>query len=183
MKTLRELLLQLNENNIFINEEENKGWKYQGELTGRRSKDRAISRRIRDDADAAKIQRSKDVVKTRSAKAKEEEGKASKWGIPYITKMAKGSDQEEGKIVSVSVDGHDDDGKIWQHQGLLHFRHPSGKTHNNVELQKSAIGIAIMPKAKPGQRVVKAVAQLPPSKNAIEDTDFTPTGKTLTKKK
>ena len=97
--------------------------------------------------------------------------------------MAKGSDESEGKIVSVSVHGHDDDGKIWWHQGTFHFRHPSGKTHNNVTLQTSGNGIAVMPKPKPGQRVVKAIAHLPPSRNAIEDEDFIYSGKTLTKKK
>lgn len=181
MKTLKELLIQLNERSLFESEE-NKGWKYKALEPQQQARTRAIGAKVRAAADEAnKAARKKD-VESRAAEAKQAEGKAAKWGIPYIQKMAKGSDDGEGKIVSVSVDGHDDDGKIWFHQGSYHFRHPSGKTHNEVTLQKSGMGIAVMPKVKPGQKVVKAVAHLPPSRNAIEDRDFTHSGKTLKRK-
>ena len=181
MKTLKELLVQLNEKNLFEGEE-NKGWKYKAAEPQQQARTRAVGAQVRAAADEADKAARKKNVESRAAEAKEAEGKAAKWGIPYISKMAKGSSNEEGKIVSVSVDGHDDDGKIWFHQGSYHFRHPSGKTHNEVTLQKSGMGIAVMPKVKPGQKVVKAVAHLPPSRNAIEDRDFTHSGKTLKRK-
>lgn len=182
MKTLKQLLVQLNEQNLFEGEE-NKGWKYKASEPQQQARTRAVGAKVRAAAEESAKKENKAKVTAKAEEAKQAAGKAAKWGIPYISKMAKGSDEEEGKIVSVSVDGHDDDGKIWWHQGAFHFRHPSGKTHNEVTLQTSGNGIAIMPKVKPGQRVVKAIAHLPPSRNAIEDKDFTYSGRTLTKKK
>lgn len=181
MKTLKELLVQLNEKNLFEGEE-NKGWKYKAEEPKQQARTRAVGAEVRANAEAADKAARRKNIESRAAEAKQAEGKASKWGIPYIQKMAKGSDDGEGKIVSVSVDGHDDDGKIWFHQGSYHFRHPSGKTHNEVTLQKSGMGIAVMPKVKPGQKIVKAIAHLPSSRDAIEDRDFTHSGKTLKRK-
>lgn len=179
MKRLKDLLEQLFQRKVFFMEsEESKGWKYKAMEPQQQARTRAVGAKVRADADAAAKQERQQKVAARGEEAKQAEGKAAKWGIPYIKKMAQSSD----KIVSVSVDGHDDDGKIWFHQGTFHFRHPSGKVHNEVTLDKSAKGIAVMPKVKPGQKVVKAIAHLPPSRDAIEDEDFNHAGKTIKRK-
>ena len=179
MKSLKNLLEQLIQREVFfIESEESKGWKYKAMEPKQQARTRVVGNKVRADADAAAKKERQQKVAAKEEEAKQTEGKAAKWGIPYIKKMAQDSD----KIVSVSVDGHDSDGKIWFHHGVFHFRHPSGKIHNEITLDKSAKGIAVMPKVKPGQKVVKAIAHLPPSRDAIEDDDFIQSGKTLKKK-
>lgn len=185
MKTLKELLCQLNENNIFVKEgEENKGWKYKSNEPGFVARSLAIKTRIRRDAESTEKSAKQNDIDVKSKNAKDTMGKASKWGIPYISKLAKGTEHVVGKLVSVSVGDNEDDGKIWWHQGAFHFRHPSGKIHNDVTLQSSVNGIAIMPKMKPGKRTIKAIAHIPASRNAValKDEDFAISGKKLVRK-
>lgn len=177
MKTLRQLLEQLTKRNLVEADEENYPFKYKSEDPKQKERTRFVARAEREKAEKQEKSAKKADVEEKSKQAKEEQGKASKWGIPYITKLA-----SDDKIASVTVKDAEDDGKIWMHQGKLHFRHPSGKTHNDITLQSSGMGIAIMPKAKPGQKVVKAIAHLPASRDALVDDDFQVAGMKLAKK-
>jgi len=174
MKSLKQLLIQLNEINIFEGEE-NKGWKYKSNEPAQQTRTRAVSAKVRQEQDAAAKEARRKAVSAKAAEAKEKEGKASKWGIPYISDLAK----RDGKVVEVSVEGHENDGMLAWHSGNKewHFKHPNGKYHTGVELDKSGNGIAVKPKPKPGQKVIKPIAFLPPSKNALASETHSMGGK------
>lgn len=172
MKRFKTLLEQLSN---LLESEENKGWKYKAHEPAQQARTRVVGAKVRSEQDAAAKAARKKAVEEKSKEAKEKEGKAEKWGIPYISDLAK----RDGRVVEVSVDGHEKDGMLAWHSGNKewHFKHPSGKYYTGVELDKSANGIAVKAKPKPGQKVIKPIAFLPPSKNALASETHTMGGK------
>ena len=98
-------------------------------------------------------------------------------GIPDIENILKGKlvkfKNKHGKtstklvdVAGVTVVGLKKDGYIARHQGVLHFKHPNGKTHAGVRLMPSHQGIGIWP-SNTGKRSNKPIAHIHPQGNAV----------------
>lgn len=119
--------------------------KEEGEVKGKRT--------------AANIkQKTTQIVKTEKA--------AKSFGIPDIHSIMDGQHGEKD-VAGVTVVGHEKNGYIAKHQGSIHFKHPDGKTHANVELRPSPNGIAIWSSRSGTKRSVSPIAHIQPKGDAI----------------
>ena len=91
---------------------------------------------------------------------------AKSFGIPDIHAIVDGQNGQRD-VAGVTVVGHEKNGYIAKHQGTLHFKHPDGKTHANVELRPSPNGIAIWASRSGNKKSVKPIAHIHPQQDAI----------------
>lgn len=103
-------------------------------------------------------QKTTQIVKTEKA--------AKSFGIPDIHAIVDGQHGEKD-VAGVTVVGHEKNGYIAKHQGSIHFKHPDGKTHANVELRPSPNGIAIWSSRSGTKRSVSPIAHIQPKGDAI----------------
>ena len=94
------------------------------------------------------------------------ETQAKTLGIPDIRDIVDGKMHPQKDVAGISVVGHDKDGYIASHQGRLHFKHPNGKTHNDIELTASANGIGVW-RARGAKKSSKPIAYLHPKASAV----------------
>ena len=103
-------------------------------------------------------QKTTQIVKTEKA--------AKSFGIPDIHAIMDGQHGERD-VAGVTVVGHEKNGYIAKHQGSIHFKHPDGKTHSNVELRPSPNGIAIWSSRSGTKKSVSPIAHIKPKGDAI----------------
>jgi len=114
----------------------------------------------------AKGKRTAADIKRKTTQIVRTEKAAKSFGIPEIHAIMDGQHGERD-VAGVTVVGHEKNGYIAKHQGSIHFRHPDGKTHMNVELRPSANGIAIWSSRPGSKKSVKAIAHIEPKGDAI----------------
>jgi hypothetical protein len=105
-------------------------------------------------------------IKKKTMTIVKNEKAAKTFGIPDIHAIVDGQDGDRD-VAGVTVVGHEKNGYIAKHQGSIHFRHPDGKTHANVELRPSPNGIAIWSSRSGTKRSVAPIAHIEPKGDAI----------------
>ena len=105
-------------------------------------------------------------IKSQSKQMATTEKAAKSFGIPDIHAILDGEHGEKD-VAGVTVVGHEKNGYIAKHQGSVHFKHPDGKTHGNVELRPSPNGIAIWAASSGTKKSVKPIAHIHPKGDAI----------------
>lgn len=105
-------------------------------------------------------------IKQKTTQIVRTEKTAKAFGIPDIHAIVDGKHGEKD-VAGVTVVGHEKNGYIAKHQGSIHFRHPDGRTHMNVELRPSANGIAIWSSRPGSKKSVKAIAHIEPKGDAV----------------
>jgi hypothetical protein len=110
-------------------------------------------------------ERAADIKKKTMTIVKNEKA-AKSFGIPEIHAIMDGQHGERD-VAGVTVVGHEKNGYIAKHQGSIHFKHPDGKTHANVELRPSPNGIAIWSSRSGTKRSVSPIAHIEPKGDAV----------------
>jgi hypothetical protein len=105
-------------------------------------------------------------IKKKTMTIVKNEKAAKTFGIPDIHAIVDGQHGDRD-VAGVTVVGHERNGYIAKHQGSIHFRHPDGKTHANVELRPSPNGIAIWSSRSGTKRSVAPIAHIEPKGDAI----------------
>lgn len=133
--------------------------------------------RVKSELQTQAAQRGKEKAKSTAALTKQiakSETSAKTFGIPDIHAIVKGQ-QGPKDVAGVTVVGHEKNGYIALHQGVLHFKHPNGKTHAGIELQPSHQGIAVWAMSK-GKRSNKPIAHIHPKGDAIPVSGYVRSG-------
>lgn len=141
--------------------------RYNREVEASRGKDQRQAAMAKARAEGeAKGKKTAADIKQKTTQIVRTEKTAKTFGIPDIHAIVDGKHGEKD-VAGVTVVGHEKNGYIAKHQGSIHFRHPDGRTHMNVELRPSANGIAIWSSRPGSKKSVKAIAHIEPKGDAV----------------